>query len=159
MWRGLWNTPRACSHSAYSPLVGWMLNLNCLFRLLAEVVALCAWPPAYRAVRVFAGKLSGFTRVSSSVLKGRELIVPFMKHRCEKFIFVLMLSCIINGNKSVVNTGTDTPRESYRLPHPTVHEAAGERIPVHHSCHQTGIILDTFTLHLPHLSSLLSGSP
>lgn len=62
-----------------------------------------------------------------------------------------------NVNKSVANAGSDTPGESHRLPHPSVHEAAGERVPVHHSGHQTGTILGAFTLHSRHLSALLPG--
>lgn len=56
-------------------------------------------------------------------------------------------------------TGTDTPWESYRLPHPSVYEATGERIPVDHPCYQTGTVLDAFTLKLFHLSTLVSVNP
>lgn len=53
--------------------------------------------------------------------------------------------------KSVPNTGADAPGESYRLPHPPVYEAAGERIPVDHPRHQTGTTLAARALQTSNL--------
>lgn len=41
--------------------------------------------------------------------------------------------------------GTNSPGEPYRLPHPSVYEATGERIPVHHLRNETGTFLDAST--------------